>query len=60
MASNIVEQEVARLQDMNLDSESDGDSVDSLNEEPLLGIVDKRYLSDKRFADFTISSLSKR
>lgn len=61
MATNMVEQEAARLQaSLCLDSESDGDSGDSLNEEPLLGIVDKRYLTDKRFADFTISPLSKR
>lgn len=54
-------QDASRMQDAAMDGDSDGDdSVDSLNEEPLLGMVDKKYLSDKRFADFNISPLSKR
>lgn len=53
-------QNASRMHDAAIDDDSDGDSVDSLNEEPLLGMVDKKYLSDKRFADFSISPLSKR
>lgn len=51
---------VARAQVQERAIMMDADSMDNLGDEPSLGIVDKQYLTDKRFADFQVSAASKR